>query len=276
MFKLATSTNLLSFNQDRSKTEMVNLIPKLKMLGYENLDLNFCEMMNPVSTLISDKGEEYLSTLLSYKDIFKVNYVQSHVPYTQDYLALSKEKQNKLDELITKAISYSALLNIDTVVIHPIKGDITQNLHYFERVLKQCPSTIKLAIENMDKKDELWELSTLITLIKELKCKNVGLCLDTGHANLNYERIEEEIERLGDYLIATHIADNHGVKDEHLMPYFGTICWEKVIKAFNAISYEQYLTYEVMFFTSKLPQELKEKAALLGLDILNYFVSIAR
>lgn len=276
MFKIATSTNLLSFNQDGSKTEMIQLIPKLKALGYENLDLNFCEMMNPNATLISDKGEEYLSTLLSFKEVYKVNYVQSHVPYTSDYLALPADKQHKLDNLIYKAINYSAKLNIDTVVIHPIKGDITQNLQYFEKVLTQCPSTVKLAIENMDQKDELYNIDDLVSLVKQLGCKNVGICLDTGHANLNYKRVEEVIEKLFPHLIATHIADNHGTSDEHLMPYFGTICWEKVIEAFKAINYGQYLTYEVMFFTSKLPEKLKEKTALLGHDILTYFVSMAK
>ncbi len=273
--QLATSTNLLSFNRDGSKTEMVDLIPKLKAIGYSNLDLNFCEMMNPKSSLTSERAEEYLRRLISYKTELQVDYVQSHVPYTGDYLALEHNKQRKLDSLIKKAIEYSALLGVDTIVIHPIKGIVDDNLCYFERVLKDVPNDCKLAIENMDAKDELYDPKALVRLVKQLQSDQVGLCLDTGHAALNYESLVPVIEEMGQYLIATHIADNHGLKDEHLLPFFGTIKWEEVMKAFKAVNYDRFLTYEVMFFTSHLPDELKMKTAKLSLEVGDYLLSMA-
>lgn len=273
--QLATSTNLLSFNRDGSKTEMVNLIPKLSAIGYRNLDLNFCEMMNPTSSLNSEREGEYLSILKELKTELDVDYVQSHVPYTGDYLALEHAKQKKLDSLIKKAIEYSALLDVDTIVIHPIKGSIDDNLKYFERVLKDVPDNCKLAIENMDSKEELYDPKALVSLVKQLQSDKVGLCLDTGHAALNYDSLVPVIEEMGPYLIATHIADNHGLKDEHLLPFFGTICWEDVMKAFKNIGYERFLTYEVMFFTSHLPEPLKTETAKLSLEVGSYLLSMA-
>ncbi len=273
--QLATSTNLLSFNRDGSKTEMVHIIPKLKSLGYDNLDLNFCEMMNPISSLNSDKEEAYLNSLKSLKTQLNVNYVQSHVPYPKDYLALPKDKQIEMDSLIERAIQYSAFLEIPTIVIHPIKGNLQDNLRYFEKVLKTVPSQCSLAIENMDQRDELYEANNLLNLVKTLQCKNVGICLDTGHAALNYPSLKPLIETFSSHLIATHIADNHGTKDEHLLPFFGNINWEEVMKTLKDINYNRYITYEIMFFMAKLPEEIKMKTAKLSIEVGSYLLSMA-
>lgn len=275
MLKTATSTNILSFNRDKTKTEMINIIPRLKSLGYENLDLNFCEMMNEKSSLLTDDAEKYLTKLNNYKDEIKVNYIQSHVPYTQDYLALDTKGKGKIDNLINKAISYSSFLGIENIVIHPIKGSLKDNLNYFDKLLKDLPSNVKLAIENMDGKDEISNLKTLSALVRELKSDKAGICLDTGHAHLNYDDFSKEIINLYPYLIATHIADNKQEKDEHLLPFFGTIRWENVMKSLKEIGYDGYLTYEVMFFTQNLPLSLKEKIIPLSLEIGSYLSEMA-
>jgi len=39
---------------------------------------------------------------------------------------------------------------------------------------------------------------------------------------------------LGKKLTCTHIQDNHGEKDEHLMPMMGNIVWPPIIQALKA------------------------------------------
>ncbi len=45
--RIATSTNLISFNRDGSKIEMVHLLGLYAKEDFKVLDLNLCEMLNP-------------------------------------------------------------------------------------------------------------------------------------------------------------------------------------------------------------------------------------
>jgi sugar phosphate isomerase/epimerase len=61
-------------------------------------------------------------------------------------------------------------------------------------------------------------------LFKNLKNKNVGFCLDAGHANaFGNSRLEAWLNTLGPYLGQLHLHDNRGHKDEHLAMGSGSI-----------------------------------------------------
>ena len=126
MNRTATSTNLVSFMRNGGKRKMKDIIPDLAEWGYRNIDLNFCEMMNPSS----DIGEDYVRILKRYSKDYELNYVQSHVPYPRDYMALSYVERKYSDALIKKAIEYSITLGVRAVVIHPVKGSIEDNASY--------------------------------------------------------------------------------------------------------------------------------------------------
>ena len=68
-------------------------------------------------------------------------------------------------------------------------------------------------------------------------------CWDTGHGNCEGSQYDEIIT-LGDELYAIHYNDNHGQKDEHLMPYLGTLNHDEVINALIDCGYKGYFTLE--------------------------------
>ncbi len=53
---------------------------------------------------------------------------------------------------------------------------------------------------------------------------NLRLCFDTGHAHIE-DGVETSFETMRELVVTTHVHDNHGEKDEHLLPYEGTINW---------------------------------------------------
>ena len=269
--KISTSTNLLCFKRG-GRREMVSSIPLIASYGYKNIDINFCEMLNPNHRV----DNAYVGQLKSLKESLGLNYNQSHVPYIPDYLNASQNERNRIDDLIKRAFEYSEKLNIDTVVIHPIKGSIEDNITYFERVLKDFPSSCRLAIENMERNDEIGRATELIQIIDNLNNPSVGICLDTGHAHMYGLDLPNEIKAMGKYLISTHIADNHQKYDEHFMPFFGSIIWEEVIKALNEIDYNGYLTYEIMFFFKYLPEDIQEDVGRLSYKILTKLISFSQ
>ena len=87
--RISTSTNLLCFKRG-GRREMVESIPLIASYGYKNIDLNFCELLNPGNRI----DDSYIKIVEGYKKELQISYNQSHVPYTQDYLALSEKERN--------------------------------------------------------------------------------------------------------------------------------------------------------------------------------------
>lgn len=86
---------------------------------------------------------------------------------------------------------------------------------------------VTIALENTP--NELGSPSTLVQFIAETHLNDLRLCLDTGHAHLE-SGVESSFETMRDRIATTHIHDNHGEKDEHLLPYDGTIDWDAALK----------------------------------------------
>ena len=84
------------------------------------------------------------------------------------------------------------------------------------------------------------------TVLDALRRDNVGICLDTGHANIAKLDMPEFIRFAGPRLRALHIADNLGYDDHHMLPYGrGTVSWPAVLRALHDIEYVGPLNFEV-------------------------------
>lgn len=266
--RISTNTNLLVFNRERHMRTMLELIPVYARNGMKILDLNFCEMMNPVSVLKDRrKAKEYINRLEEYKSELGVEYVQCHLPYPR-----SMEVIKESNEEIKIALEYVSELGIPTSVIHPIIGTIEDNIAYFESFKEYIPSSTTLAIENMETKSEIYSIDQILAIINGLSFKS-GICLDTGHANMTGIDIPEFIKKANKHLIATHIADNDGKVDQHLLPGFGNIEWEAAVHAFKEY-YSGYLNYEAMYFSKNLPKKLENEVASLAKSIGSWLISL--
>lgn len=71
-----------------------------------------------------------------------------------------------------------------------------------------------------------------------------GICLDTGHARLLGDPVDA-IESASGHIIATHLNDNRGSRDDHLVPYDGSIDWARALLAFLKVGYAGPWTFEL-------------------------------
>ena len=74
-------------------------------------------------------------------------------------------------------------------------------------------------------------------LEREVDSPTMGICLDFGHAFLGGD-VPDAVETVAEHLIATHVHDNHGRSDEHLVPYEGTIDWDAALMSMQKIGYD--------------------------------------
>ena len=87
---------------------------------------------------------------------------------------------------------------------------------------------VVIALENTP--GELTSPSSLRQFIHETRLNDLRMCFDTGHAHLE-DGIEASFEMMRERAVSTHIHDNHGERDEHLLPYEGTIDWDVALQA---------------------------------------------
>jgi len=92
------------------------------------------------------------------------------------------------------------------------------------------------------------DLSTPHALVdwldSDLNLDRAGICLDYGHAHL-MGGAPEAIDALSGHIISTHVHDNGGTLDDHLVPFTGTIDWTAALTATWKVGYTGRLTFEV-------------------------------
>jgi sugar phosphate isomerase/epimerase len=74
--------------------------------------------------------------------------------------------------------------------------------------------------------------------------EDAGVCLDLGHAHM-MGGVAEAVEMLSGHIITTHVHDNHGREDAHLVPYSGNIDWPGSLTALWKVGYAGPLVFEV-------------------------------
>jgi len=78
----------------------------------------------------------------------------------------------------------------------------------------------------------------------ELELPDIGICMDFGHGFLMGDLVDA-IETASGYLVTTHVHDNNGKRDEHLVPLEGAIDWPAALMAAQKIGYDGALVMEV-------------------------------
>jgi len=106
-------------------------------------------------------------------------------------------------------------------------------------------------------------ITYLRELIGQVGESNLGICLDTGHANLCGIHIREAILEAGNFLINTHLNDNFGFSDLHLPPGIGTINWPEVIAALDKISYPNPMIFEAGIKIGRPPVPFEDVIVLI-------------
>jgi sugar phosphate isomerase/epimerase len=117
------------------------------------------------------------------------------------------------------------------------------------------PLGVRVAVEIMP--NELSKPDPLVHFIEEVLDCEVGICLDFGHAHLDGDLVDA-IETVSEHLITTHVHDNRGRTDDHLVPFEGTIEWSGALLAIQKVGYDGPLVYEIASHGS--PKRVLESA----------------
>jgi sugar phosphate isomerase/epimerase len=104
------------------------------------------------------------------------------------------------------------------------------------------PLGVRIAVEVIP--NELSRAGSIVHFVEQ-DLDGAGICLDFGHAHLDGD-VVEAVETVSEHLIATHVHDNRGRSDDHLLPFDGTIDWAGTLLAVQKIGYEGPFMFEIV------------------------------
>jgi sugar phosphate isomerase/epimerase len=165
---------------------------------------------------------------------------------------LHPEKTRRIDAMdeVKRALEAAEHIPLRNLVVH--LGERTdawspRSIEYAITALEHLgafasPLGVRLLVENL-----LSDPTTpehLVTILEMGHLKNVGVCLDLGHAHVTVG-VADAIATLGSRIASVHAHDNHAIKDEHLWPGDGTIDWEAAVKALKKLETPPAIVLEI-------------------------------
>ena len=115
---------------------------------------------------------------------------------------------------------------------------------------------VRVALEVIP--NQISDAASLVTMLeRDLDFPRTGVCLDFGHAFLLGD-VVDAIETVAEHLISTHVHDNRGETDEHLVPFDGKIDWDRALMTMQKVGYDG--TYLMELANHSTPVEVLQKA----------------
>ena len=162
------------------------------------------------------------------------------------------------------ALNIARELGAGVFVVHlgtpTVQGGENNRTAAFRSVEDLCrlaePLDIRVALEVMP--NPLSDAAQLVDLLeRDLDFPRAGICLDFGHAFLMGD-VVDQIEIVAEHLVTTHVHDNGGKKDDHMVPFDGRINWDIALMTMQKVGYDG--TYLMELANLSTPAEVLRKA----------------
>ena len=210
--------------------------------------------------------------LAEWLDDTRLTLHSMHAPIARDYvngswkdglsLAASDDGKRKaaVDETLA-TLEVAAAVKYSTLVVHcgvpePHAGPADNHLASLVRSLEELSPAaerhgVRLAVEVIP--NALSTANALVALIEsDIDAADLGICMDVGHARLMGD-VVEAIETCSGHLITTHLHDNRGRSDDHLVPGKGVVDWDAALLAFQKIGYDGVWMFELAAAAERRP-----------------------
>ena len=226
----------------------------LHAAGFRYIDLNLYRELKDTDFTLCDNWKENILSLKKLATELGMEFVQAHSvggnPLAKD------EKWEMLVKSTIRSVEVCGMLGIPSTVVHagwmPKIGKeeyFERNLEFFRRIFPAMEATgVNVLIENSTKAnmgDQYYFLTgaDMKDFIRYAGHPLLHACWDTGHANIEGHQYQDLVD-LGEDLYGLHINDNRGEKDEHIMPFCGTLNMDEVMHGLMDAGYKGVFTLE--------------------------------
>lgn len=266
---ISTNSGLYSARPNELRVPMADAMRFFGQASFEAVDVNFCAVIytEPFKhePVLDGDWQKNMDEVLAAIHEAGLQVSHTHLPF-YDMLMEDKERLDFCNRMMTLSIDASAYIGAPYAVVHPLR-DSKKTLLTKETIDLMRPFAeyarakgVTLCMENM----YTTSAEEIIAIADALQC---GICWDAGHANFGGFEQYASVMKLGDRLKVLHLHDNYGTRDDHSLPYLGTLDWDSLLRALKDVGYKGTFNYEVA--ASKLPMALR-------MDHARYMVDAAR
>lgn len=274
---LSTSSNIhQSYRQQSYFFSLQQSIASCSQAGFSHIDLSWHSYAQEGQPLALDTWQEFVHDVGAVLVQSGCIANQSHTLF---YNHQEIERRPFHERMVERCLLANDMLGISATVMHILrikdllcddpKVGMQKNIAYFcelAELLEKRNIKTRIAIENgltgfFHRADELLEL------LEHVGHPQFGLCWDTGHANITGQNQEESILLMKDALLCTHLNDNNAKADQHLLPYFGTVDFPRVMQALYTIKFRGVCTFESSGSTQYAPPSLRPSLLSLAVEI---------
>ena len=256
---------------------------KAKELGYSCVDIGFENTELPVYFCDESEIKNFVGKDKRLVQEAGLEISQIHGPWRfppQDY---TKEDRAERLEKMKRCVQIAAEIGAKHMVIHPVmpfgledRGTeyAVQTWEINRKFMGELLETAKeydviICLENMPFPNfSMSKPEEILRFVQEMNDEHFKICLDTGHAAIFKDvSIGDAARMLGKELRVTHIHDNKGVDDLHLIPFCGGISdWLDFGNALMEIGYEGVFSYESAISTN-VPVDILEDIMALQIKL---------
>lgn len=187
-----------------------------------------------------------------------INLREPH--YRKDYTSDWEYNRRAGVDLIKNRVDLAAVLGASEIVLHlyvpcqAIRQRPAEKENFYACVCRSMDElmpyclrkNIKICLENLFDMPGEYMLEAWDRLFAKYPPEFLGLCYDTGHANMIWhDRSPEILDAYANRLFAVHLHDNNGRDDQHQIPGEGSISWEPVAKLLARSAYQGPLLLEL-------------------------------
>ena len=291
---LSASHGIAYMRLDESCLSAKESFTEMKDAGFDALDVGLWHYCSDRRYLLRDDWEKGLDEICAAaaETGLPVNQTHGDTMTGMQWDDPAYPRRAEHFEMLFRCIEGARRLGAKYMVMHPynlphkplysVKENREACIAYLAPYIEAAKKAgICIAVENMvdfGRKHRRYcggDIYELIDLVDTINDPSVGICLDTGHANISGINPAAAVRAIGKKrLFCTHINDNHAQKglDEHLFPYFGDIDWASVVRALKEIGYENDFSYEAC--VTPIPDEFRPAWLRYTVELGRHLLSI--
>ena len=201
-----------------------------------------------------------------------------HTPFGKNIDISSPDPRtaNKTMDCYKRCVDAAQYLGARVVIFHPTahrqfdqldrrKKTIVENVNGLLDYTRKHGVCLAIENEHLSAANDI--LGCSLDMIDDAR---YGLCYDTSHDNLVTTRLRI-FRKYGHRLLTTHLSDNRGVHDDHMLPGEGSYPWREFCKLFLKIRFTGVLLLEVEMRESAFesPSEFLQEAFTRGQRLLS-------
>ena len=240
--------------------DIIGNLDSIKNAGFSHIELWAGAAKWGKDTHFDYNDQEIIHKIKTRLSLLKLDVCSINAPCSAllDISSMDEMQRSIAVAEIKKAITLCEFFKAEYVVVHPcVKTFPLTDIDFVKKkmnLIKKSLRTVvdhamlhevKVACENPSPHLFGGWASDLLELIMDYPQQYMGICLDTGHANIITDP-SAYLTEISERLFTLHVSDNDGTYSAHLPPGAGNINWDKFAYTLKDIGYKGIFMLEIL------------------------------